>query len=190
MTFKHLVTKFERDTTIKLPCRADDLIIWMRGTLENSLPRMRDFWRLSTGDSVTMTNRFDDLPEWFELCTYEVENQAAVKMSEKIKDGHMPPFEPAEGTNIWRILPGDRIVWMGHSRPEYESENGILRIFDFRECVATLGKPGSEELLSYIGFGEIPIRFKDEVVKMCQTAIIAVAEIGMPRTIGFEWRLG
>lgn len=190
MSVKHLVTRLESDTTINLPCQQDDLLIWMRGTLEDSIPRIRDFWRLSPGDSVTMTNRFDDLPEWFTLCTYEVENQAAIKMIEWMKGGHMPPFEPVVGSNIWRVIPGDRIVWMGYSRPEYESENGILRIFDFRECFAVLGDPGGAELSSFATFGGFPSPLHNEIVTRCKTAVNAVKELGMPRTIGFEWRLG
>jgi hypothetical protein len=61
----------DRDTTVLLPCRRGDFLLWIRskGFLADPADPLTipDYWELHDGDSVMITNRLPDLPTWFEL---------------------------------------------------------------------------------------------------------------------------
>ena len=66
-----LIEVIREDTTIVLPGRVHDHLSWIRGTGFLGDPAdgvaILDFWQLRAGDRITITNRHEDLPEWFEL---------------------------------------------------------------------------------------------------------------------------
>ena len=62
------------------------------------------------GAFVTITNRWQDFPAWFDLHPTEVTNSLMGWMRSRIEARDYPE-EPIEGPNIWRVQGGDRIVW-------------------------------------------------------------------------------
>ena len=49
-----------------------------------------DLWELGEGNSVTITNRPEDLPEWFELHPTETSGSLVYKMLRRINEGYQP----------------------------------------------------------------------------------------------------
>ena len=68
------VIDFQRDMTVRWPCRSGDLLIWSRVKNVFASPDIRilDVWTMREGNFVTITNRLADLPPWFELHPTEV----------------------------------------------------------------------------------------------------------------------
>lgn len=140
---------------------------------------------------MTITNRYVDLPDWFDLHPLEVSGAAVSWMMKRI-DGGYKPDEPIDGPNIWRIFAGDRVVWVGHERHGVESENGVLGLVDFRENALVYGEPFdlSGDCPSFGGFdrGEP----SPEGVRLCQAGLDALKRIGLPRVIAAndQWKIG
>lgn len=82
---------------------------------------VRDVWQMKDGDYLTITNRWQDLPPWFDLHPLECSGALCDWMQKKLREGYEPE-EPVEGPNIWRLSAGDRLAWVGpfparHSTP-------------------------------------------------------------------------
>lgn len=184
---------FARDMTLRWPCRRGDFILWMRYSDIFSGPesiKIPDLWEMRDGDHVTITNRPEDLPAWFELHPTEVCDNLALKMMEKMKKGYKPG-ERIDGPNLWRLKSGDRVVWVGAERPERHSVNGILAILNCDKCALAVGEGNWDSLKAFVGFGapSTPVMNPEDVVR-CQAAVKAVKQLGLPRTWGPDWRLG
>src|SRR5687768_2374933 len=128
-----IIRHFGEDTTFLLPCRKGDHLAWVRGTGFMNDPAsgvsILDFWELKAGDRVTITNRHEDLPEWFELSVDEFRGRVAHE--------RLPTREPddslevtQEAPNVWRVMSGDKLAWIGQPRPDYPSLDGVLMVFD------------------------------------------------------------
>ena len=87
---------------------------------------------------VTITNRWQNFPPWFDLHPLEVSGQFIPWMKERMEARDYPE-EPIDGPNIWRVKGGDRVVWVGLPRSEQTSVDGVLGIVDCRAAVAVLG---------------------------------------------------
>jgi len=179
-----------KDTTVRLSFRTGDFLIHSRieDIFTNKLSII-DIWELKDKQSAILTNRVEDLPNWFLLHPSEVRNLLAYKMLDKFNRGEYPS-EPIDGPNIWRARAGDRIIWIGNRRPDIESVDGILKIFNFRECALIIGEPG-DSMTDLIGFGGISEN-EDTKVKMEQVrnAISIIKEMGCPQSISVDWSLG
>ncbi len=191
MTDKPQIIRFDRDTTFRLACRETDILLCLRTDMFSSKVKIVDFWHMQPGNHVTITNRFDDLPVWFTLCAYEVYNTFAYRLLEWKKAGNTIPMDPTSGPNIWRVLAGDRIVWIGDDRPEYTGVDGILRIFDFRECALAAGETGNNSIESILSFGTPPENLGEKRTEQFRSALIYVAGMGIPRSVSMDgWGLG
>jgi len=64
---------------IRWSCRAGDYILWLRyGGLfapQERQFRVSDLWQLKNRDFVTVTNRLEDVPPWFELHPLEAQGE-------------------------------------------------------------------------------------------------------------------
>lgn len=94
---------FSSDTTLMWPCRRGDYVLWFTwGSIfadtEHGL-RIKDIWEMKDGDSLTITNRIEDIPKWFSFHPTEVCNSLGYRMLEKFNNGDYPE-EPIEGPNI------------------------------------------------------------------------------------------
>ena len=92
---------------------------------------------MKAGDTVT--NRIGDLPPWFELHPTEVSGSLAYSMLEKLKAGYEPRV-PIDAGNLWRILAGDRVVWVGPDRPDAKLARGVQSLLDFGENALAIGE--------------------------------------------------
>ncbi len=124
-------------------------------------------WRMRKGDYATITNKIGDIPEW-------------------TKDLGFYPEYP----NFWRVDSGDRVVWVGRSRPGlisegWASEAGILSILDLRRhAVAMLDlKDEYEEEFDALTFEEIKEQPELKNLRYCQIALKAVRELGIPKSL-------
>jgi hypothetical protein len=88
---------------------------------------------------VTITNRWQDFPPWFDLHPLEVSGQFIPWMKQRMEACDYPE-EPIDGPNIWRVKGGDRVVWVGLPRSEQTSVDGVLGIVDCPAAVVVLGE--------------------------------------------------
>src|SRR5438874_2853857 len=90
---------FRRDTTLRWACRRGDFLLWFgfRDIFSGAKSiRCSDFWEMRDGYHVTITNRLEDLPQWFRLHPTEVCDSFGYKMMAKVKKGDYPS-EPIDG---------------------------------------------------------------------------------------------
>lgn len=186
---------FRSNTTMRLSCRKGDFLMWcgFKGLFSRSREpfNTNDIWQLKDGDHVLITNRVVDLPDWFELYPTEAANTSISWMQKKLSKGYSPNGI-MDGPNIWRILSGDRIAWVGDSRAEVESENGVLSLFTFKQNAIVIGEPFAtiEDDLGFGGFSEVNQSQRD--LEYCHNAWNAVLNAGIPRQASMDgsWTLG
>jgi len=186
---------FRSDTTLRWSCRAGDYISWCRfeGIFapEDKLYTISDIWQLKDGDFITLTNRKADLPLWFELHPLEVSGSLVYWMQKKLDSGY-EPNEIIDGPNIWRVLSGDRLVWVGKQRPGVKSDNGILSIITFDDNAVVIGEPYSEyDGLPYFGGFKQQEQSKEDMM-ICRNGWLAAFKLGMPRSASADgkWTIG
>jgi hypothetical protein len=148
-----------------------------------------DLWELRDGDSVTITNRLEDLPTWFELHPTETQGTFAYQMLRKLQEGHQPG-DVMDGPNLWRLRAGDRVVWMGESRPGQQAVAHILAILDLRECALAIGEAPRGTLSEAIAFGALKADPGPADVVLGRAAVAAVRQLGVPRALATQWALG
>lgn len=185
------VQKFGADTTVRLSVRSGDYLSWVAtdSVLEadsESAWTIRDFWQLRDGDFVTMTNRWADLPVWFELHPLEVAGRAVSEMTKKLAQG-FKPAEPLDGPNVWRVKAGDRLVWVTMS-----GSKGIVReIFDFRSCALVLGENnGAANELSNVFDAPDSAKLSADLASAMRKGFELAVGLGVPRTFSPEWLFG
>ena len=91
------------DFTTRLSCRNGYHEIWyswpgMLNISENSI-QMEDIWEFSDGGFITLTNRYDDMPEWFNFYPTEVKNSLCRRLIDRFNKGNYPD-SPIQGANI------------------------------------------------------------------------------------------
>jgi hypothetical protein len=192
-----VVTYLDKDATLRWSGREGDFVLWMR--IESFLapagqpPNILDLWQLHDGDFITITNRAIDLPPWFELHPTEVQNALTYQMMAKIEKGYKPPDEIMDGPNLWRLRAGDRVAWVGDSRPDRKDIEGILAILDCHANALLVGettRPQSvEDIMTYGG----PRKDQLTPVEVARghAAVKAVQAMGCPCVLTEgEWGIG
>lgn len=182
--------KVNNDATFRLAVRSGDYLLWVAtespfGADSESAWTIRDFWQLRDGDSVLMTNRWVDLPGWFDLHPLEVAGRAVSEMTKRLAEGYNSS-EPLEGPNVWRVKAGDRLVWITVSGPS----GSVREIFDFSSCALVLGENSrGMELGMLFGVpddGDPPFN----VTSMMRKGFEAAVCLGTPRSVSTEWLFG
>jgi hypothetical protein len=185
------VSFFEERTTLRWEVSAGDYILWLRwGHIfsSNSDLTIVDFWEMRDGDSVSVTSRIEDLPEWFELHPTEVSGFAACSMMQKKLASGYKPGEPLDGPNLWRVRTGDRIIRIRIG--DAETDNQTLVAFESNALVFGERHVHPHDLVWFLSFG-VPLESPtDEVASGLRTGIQAVRELGFPREVGLGWTLG
>ncbi|MCE5334503.1 MAG: hypothetical protein LLG06_07910 [Desulfobacteraceae bacterium] len=190
-------SRFRSNTTIRWSFRSGDYLLWVafkglaafRSRDADDQFGIADIWELKNGDFATITDRHDDLPDWFELHPFETSNSAARWMKRKLDAGY-EPTEPVDGPNIWRVRAGDRIIWVGGSRSDIKSEEGILGIMEFMTDAAVIGEPFdfSSGLPTFGRFGE---KRSPELLKLFRKGFHAACRLGLPNEISVDrWAIG
>jgi len=185
------VIRFNHDMTLRWSCLPGDFLIWFRSpnVLVNQLAVI-DMWEMRSGESVTITNQFDDLPAWFELHPTEAGESFADLMFEKLNRGYQPR-EKVDGPNVWRLMAGDRLAWIGESRHDLEPVDGILTVLDCDTCALAAGEPNRNELEAWMFFGSLskPTQSREDTER-CRAATDFVRSMGFPRCWTDSWALG
>lgn len=189
------ITRFDSDMTRRWSCRKGDFLAWFRWKNIFADPKngvdILDVWEMRSGDFVTITNRMDDLPSWFELHPTEVCNRLAYEMMEKLNKGYRPG-EIVDGPNLWRVRAGDRLAWLGEPRTGMQSCGSVLVILDFAQSALAVGETNRGQTLEEaITFGSLtPQGEHPESVARVREAVSMVREMGIPRTLATDWQLG
>jgi len=130
---------------------------------------------------VTITNRRQDFPDWFDLHPLEVKGSLCTWMQARI-DANDYPDEPLDAPNIWRAQSGDRVLWLRSRRGPMTSTDGVLEILDCWDSVAVLGehRDGAEAFM----------QFREPSHTLFREAIEAEERMEPARTFGSDWKLG
>jgi len=153
--------------------------------------KLVDIWELRDGNFVTITNRLADLPYGFDLHPLEVSGPLTGWMMRRLDEGYKPEA-PMEGPNLWRMLAGDRLVWVGPPRGGVVCENGILGLVTFGENALVYGEPFdfSGDFPWFGGFerDQIP----PDAAALCRRGWDAAVELGLPREASADgkWSIG
>ena len=181
------IIRFDRDMTLRWPCRRGDFILWMGYSDVFSGAesiQVHDLWEMREGYHVMITNRPEDFPAWFELHPTEVCGNLALKMAASSD-------EPLDGPNLWRLKSGDRVAWVGAERPERPSVAGIFSIVACWGCALAVGEGDRGRPEEFVGFGAPTTPdMKPGDAARYQAALKVVKQLGLPRTWSPEWRLG
>jgi hypothetical protein len=185
--FASVLLRTGRNFTARWTCQRGDYLLWLRrgNPLEGKReePTVLDVWSICNEVLVTITNRWQDFPPWFDLHPLEVSGQFIPWMKERMEARDYPE-EPIDGPNIWRVKGGDRVVWVGLSRSEQPSVDGVLGIVDCRAAVAVLGDD-PDSLFPFMKFEQSP-----GAIALCTAGLEAERSLRFPRVYDFEWRLG
>jgi hypothetical protein len=182
---------FGSDETVRWSCHAGEYVLWV-GTDSffsadrESAWKIRDFWQIRDGDFVSITNRWADLPAWFELHPLEVANRALWEMKKRLDAGYKPA-DPVYGANIWRMKAGDRLVWVSLQHPA----KPVREILDFQDCALAVGENSIPKFDEPILFGapegtDLP----PPAAAAMRAGFKAAVALGMPNTYAQEWRFG
>ncbi len=180
-----------RDKTVRWSCRAGEFVLLVRTNsfLTSDRPsawKLRDFWQMRDGDFVTITNRWADLPPWFQLYTSEVAGAAVYRMIERLNAGYKPTA-PMEGPNIWRARAGDRLVWVTTKDPRQP----VRELLDLHACVAAIGENSTPSFQGIATFGAPASGDPNpEEAAAIRVGFAAAAGLGVPRTFTPEWGFG
>lgn len=181
------------DTTFRWPCRSGDLLLWIRSgdPFSGGQASVHDFWQMRGGNHVAITNRWEDLPSWFRLFPLEVCGRFTTRMMENVRAKNFPKCA-MEGPNLWRLRTGDSLVWIGGTRPGYESDSGVLEILRFSACSLVVGEGVDDSSME--AFASYGAPAADEMntvdVARCQAALQIVSSLGPPREYCPTWQLG
>jgi hypothetical protein len=183
--------KFGDNLTVRWSCRGGEFVLWM-GT--NSFPdsdrasawTIRDFWQMRDGDFVTVTNRWTDLPPWFELHPSEVAGSAVFKIMKRLEAGYQPK-ESMYAPTIWRVKAGDRLVWVSSERPS----EPVREIMVFETCALASGENSTLGFDWSIHFAEPDEKdLSPAAAAAMRAGFKAAVGLGVPRVFAEEWKFG
>lgn len=183
-------THFRQGETIRWPCQAGDYVMWMRSCnpfAADARWNIRDFWAAGDGDVVTITNVWNDLPEWFHLHPLEVANSFCPRMSAMLAAGYEPD-EPTDGPGLWRVGAGDRVVRVGVDRSSTQGQDGVLDVVSFEYSALAYGASGGDS--QALVFGAPGANIPQAEKSRFRAGYLAGVRVGPPRTMDTDWRLG
>ena len=150
----------ERDTTFRLQPRGGDYLLCIRCSNPFSSPAefgIVDFWEFRRGDRLLITNREEDYP-------------AAV---EQMGEGGPP---------LWKILPGDRLTWVGWRGQSNERKPTLVALVNCQHEGYVYGEPASPTLESVMSFGTPTSEASPEIRSLWMVGYDAAVAMGLPRT--------
>ncbi len=184
-----LVRVLHRGSTIRLSCRAGDYILCVkfspipRRNMEFGLDRI---WKMGNNDTVTITNRFEDLPDWFELMPSEIAADSVFPMKEKQSRRYRAEHS-MEKPNVWRMLAGDKIVWVG-TDDRYLIGRSKTAIVDIKYNAVVIGESKN---LDEATFGQFDGNALGAVAfERLQMGFQAAKDLGFPWHVPEQWSFG
>ena len=191
------IINFSGEQTLKWEVSPGDYIVWVRWQnvfSPKSDITVRDFWEMREGDVVSITSNIEDLPPWFELHPLEVAGyKACLMMQKKLASGYKPK-EPVDGPNLWRVMTGDRVIWISGVEAQDKNPVETLVVFGTNALVFGERRVHPNDLAWFLSFGapveESPSR---KVAALMRAGLDNVRKLGLPdeiADIGSDWRLG
>ena len=182
---EYSIIEIKRDTTKRLSLRKGEILIWFSLSSMFLNPKssiqISDIWQLNDGDFITITNRYEDFPEWLELFPTEVTGSLAIKLLDKFNKGEYPE-QPIDGANIWRVKSGDKIAWIKDSEQQ---------IISFDENAFVIGDNSKNKGNPFQDFGVLTNDATNpSLIKTAQDVQNYISKMGLPRTFATEWRIG
>jgi len=183
--------------TLRLEVAPNDHILWVRWSNPFSSAKevtICDLWEMREGDAVSITNRIEDLPPWFELHPLEVSGYRACLMMEKKLAAGYKPMERTEGPNLWRTMTGDRLVWVRET--ESLDEYPVQALVEFKANALVFGERliHTNDLVWFQTFGATLERPPGaDSLRRMNLGLDEVRALGSPREIadiGSGWRIG
>lgn len=191
------VISFGANQTLKWEVFPGDYIVWVRWQnvfSPNPDITIRDFWEMREGDLVSITSNIEDLPPWFELHPTEVSGYKGCLMMERKLNGGWRPKDPVDGPNLWRIMTGDRILWIGSMEAQGEDPRHTLVVFKNNALVFGERRVHPNDLVWFLSFGAaLESPSSDRVVRLVRAGLDEARKLGPPREIadiGSGWRIG
>lgn len=135
------VIEFEGQKTLNLTLSPGDYAVWVRWKnicSSQSDISILDFWEMREGDAVSITNNIEELPPWFELHPTEVSGFRACLMMQKKLDTGYKPQQPVGGPNLWRVMTGDRLLWISGSK--LQNRNPVQALIVFKNNALVFGE--------------------------------------------------
>ena len=183
-------SRFVQDMSVRWSCRNSDVVVWV--TSSGGLvyrPEIVDYWRVGDGEEVLLTNRWEDLPDGFALHPTEVRGRYVSRMMAEIARGEHSS-EIMDGPNIWRVKAGDRVAWVGPSRPDVPSADGVLAICEAAADVLVVGPMRMIQDL-FDGSSASAAELTAEELQRCRAGYQAAVSLGLPRVVSAgQWALG
>jgi len=193
--YKNIISHFSYQATLKWLCLKGDYVFWFSWTNIFADPqyaiKVKDLWEIKEGDFLTITNRVEDIPEWFSFHPTEVRDGLAYKLLEKFNQGDFPE-EPIEGNNIWRLKTGDRMVWLRKIPSTGATKVSVISALNFRENALVIGENvHTKSIDQIIGFGLLN-KHKQTVedIELARKAVDFVRQMGTPNEYSEEWSIG
>ena len=181
-----VLTRTTEDFTARWRSQQGDYLLWFRRDplkQPDHDAQILDLWWITEGASVTITNRWQDFPSWFDLSPMEVGWNLREWWRTRFQARDYPE-RPIDWPNVWRARGGDRIVWVGLPRSGQVVVDGILGILDCNSAVAVLGDHPDGP----IGFMEF--KSTESSIRLGAAAARAERSLGIPSVVHRVWRLG
>lgn len=150
--------KFEPDNTFRLRPHAGDYLLRIRCTNSSNTPpefTIADFWEFRESDRLLVTNRDEDCP-------------AAI---EQIEEG---------GPSLWKILPGDRLVWVGWRAQTTERDPTLIALINCLCEGYVYGEPAVPTVESVLSFGAPTSEATPEHRRLWMVGYEAAVSLGLP----------
>ena len=154
------------------------------GSTENAVT-VQDVWQMRDGESILVTNRLSDLPNWFSLRKEEV---SSVLLPSLGRD-YAEPEETVQGPNVWRVGAGSRVAWVRPSSAFHQPGDAIMGFLDFRANSVVLGETDFRNMEYFLSFGSVGNQ-TDEAIEASQAAYALAQALGCPRELSVEWLFG
>lgn len=191
------IIQFTGRQTLAWNVSPGDYIVWVRWKNlfdARSGVGIVDFWEIREGDEVSITSNIEDLPAWFELHPSEVSGYRACLMMQKKLDNGYKPGAPVEGPNLWRVMVGDRIVWI--SGVEAQDKNPTRTLVAFADNALAYGERHvhPNDVAWFLSFGA-PVEDTpcERALTQVRSGLDDVRKLGLPdeiADIACGWRLG
>jgi hypothetical protein len=153
-------TLLQPDTTFHWSPNTGDFLLWIRCANPLCNPpefAIADFWEFREGDHLLITNREEDYP-------------APV---EQMEEG---------GPALWKVLPGDRLTWVGWRWSAAESKPTLIALIDCSHEGYVYGEPAYPTLESVMSFGTHTTEATPDARSLWMVGYNAVMALGVPRT--------
>lgn len=191
------ITTISNDITRVVSCRNGDILLWVYDTVSIYDPSIKlniaDLWVTNDGESVLITNRLEDIPEWFPLRPEMVGGRNVYPMVKKLNDGFkLDQYDLGDAPESWKVNVHHYVIWVGDKRNDSDYNNGILAIFGFATGSLALLQKNDLDIDELTGgsSSDYNSHLTDEKARNIRMALEFLEGQGKPRKYAEKWTLG